>query len=63
VRTFSDWNDPPTGFLPRDGYASHCGKSVSGSHAHSLVITDIASGWTDAAAMIMREQTLITATI
>jgi len=28
-----------------------------------LVITDIASGWTDAAAMIMREQTLITATI
>jgi hypothetical protein len=42
---------------------AHCGKSVAGSHAHSLVITDIASGWTEAAAMIVREQTLITVTI
>ncbi len=42
---------------------AHCGKSVSGSHAHSLVITDIASGWTEAAALIVREQTLITATL
>ncbi len=42
---------------------AHCGKSVSGSHAHSLVITDIASGWTEAAAMIVREQTLITVTL
>ena len=25
---------------------AHCGKSVAGSHAHSLVLTDIASGWT-----------------
>jgi hypothetical protein len=62
VRTFSDWNDPPPGFFEMDMVA-HCGKSVSGSHAHSLVITDIASGWTEAAAMIVREQTLITATI
>jgi hypothetical protein len=62
VRTFSDWNDPPPGFFEMDMVA-HCGKSVSGSHAHSLVITDIASCWTEAAAMIVREQTLITATI
>jgi hypothetical protein len=53
VRTFSDWNDPPTGFFEMDMVA-HCGKSVSGSHAHSLVITDIASGWTEAAAMSKR---------
>src|ERR1700677_3722393 len=33
------------------------------SHAHSLVMTDIASGWTEAAAMVVREQTLITITI
>jgi hypothetical protein len=62
VRTFSDWNDPPPGFFEMDMVA-HCGKSVSGSHAHSLVITDIASGWTEAAAMIVREQTLITVSI
>ena len=37
VRTFSDWNDPPPGFFEMDMVA-RCGKSVSGSHAHSLVI-------------------------
>jgi hypothetical protein len=62
VRTFSDWNNPPPGFFEMDMVA-HCGKSVAGSHAHSLVLTDIASGWTEAAAMIVREQTLITITI
>ena len=62
VRTFSDWNDPPPGFFEMDMVA-HCGKSVAGSHAHSLVLTDIASGWTEAAAMVVREQTLITVTV
>jgi hypothetical protein len=36
---------------------------VAGSHVHSLVLTDIASGWTEAAALIVREQTLITLTL
>jgi hypothetical protein len=62
VRTFSDWNDPPPGFFEMDMVA-HCGKSVAGSHAHSLVLTDIASGWTEGAAMVVREQTLITLTV
>jgi hypothetical protein len=39
---------------------AHCGKSVAGSHVHSLVLTDIASGWTEACALVVREQTLIT---
>jgi hypothetical protein len=59
VRTFSDWNDPPPGFFEMDMVA-HCGKSVAGSHVHSLVLTDIASGWTEACALVVREQTLIT---
>jgi hypothetical protein len=62
VRTFSDWNDPPPGFFEMDMVA-HCGRSVAGSHAHSLVLTDIASGWTEGAAMVVREQTLITVTV
>jgi hypothetical protein len=62
VRTFSDWNDPPPGYFEMDMVA-HCGKSVAGSHVHSLVLTDIASGWTEAAAMVVREQTLITLTV
>ena len=62
VRTFNDWNDPPPGFFEMDMVA-HCGKSVAGSHVHSLVLTDIASGWTEAAAMVVREQTLMTVTV
>jgi hypothetical protein len=58
IRTFSDWNDPPPGFFEMDMVA-HCGKSVAGSHVHSLVLTDIASGWTEACALVVREQTLI----
>jgi hypothetical protein len=42
---------------------AHCGNSVAGSHAHSLVLTDIASGWTEAAPLLVREQSLITETV
>jgi hypothetical protein len=62
VRTFSDWTDPAPGFFEM-GFVAHCGKSVSGSHLHSLVLTDIASGWTEAAAMVVREQVLVTETV
>jgi hypothetical protein len=31
----------------------------NGSHVYSLVLTDIASGWTEAGALVVREQTLI----
>ena len=62
VRTFNDWNDPPPGYFEMDMVA-HCGRSVAGSHVHSLVLTDIASGWTEAAALVVREQTLITVTV
>jgi len=58
VRTFGDWNDPPPGYFEMDMVA-HCGKSMAGSHVHSLVLTDIATGWTEAVAMVVREQTLV----
>ena len=41
----------------------HCGKSTVGSYVHSLVLTDIASGWTEAIAMVVREQTLVTESV
>ena len=62
IRTFADWNDPAPGFFEMDMVA-HCGKSVAGSHVHSLVLTDIASAWTVAAAMVVREQTLAKVTV
>jgi integrase-like protein len=62
VRTFAGWNDPAPGFFEMD-YVAHCGTTTTGSYVHSLVLTDIASGWTEAAAMAMREQTLVTKTV
>jgi hypothetical protein len=62
VRTFGDWQDPAPGFCEMD-MVVHCGKSTVGSYVHSLVLTDIASGWTEAIAMVVREQTLITESV
>jgi hypothetical protein len=47
VRTFADWHDPEPGFLEVD-LVVHCGESMAGSFASTLVLTDIASGWIDA---------------
>lgn len=62
IRTYEDWNNPPPGYFEMD-LVAHCGSSVAGSHVHSLVLTDIASAWTEAAALIVREQTMITLTL
>ena len=59
MRTFNGWNDPPPGFFEMDMVA-HGGKSVAGSQAHSLVLTDIATGWTECAPLLVREQVLLT---
>jgi len=37
----------------------HCGKSTVGSYVHSLVFTDIASGWIEEIAMVVRVPTLV----
>jgi len=62
VRTFGDWQDPGPGFFEMD-MVLHCGRSTVGSYVHSLVLTDIASGWTEAIAMVVREQTLVTESV
>jgi len=59
VRTFSDWGDPPPGFFEVD-MVEHCGGSnTDGNFMHTLVLTDIASTWTECVAMPMRNQSLI----
>ena len=58
VRTFNDWNRPPPGFLEID-LVAHCGGSLSGSFIHSLVATDICTGWTEAVPLLAREQSLV----
>ena len=58
VRTYNDWNGPPPGYLEID-LVLHSGGPLSGSFIHSLVATDICTGWTEAVPLLAREQSLI----
>ena len=58
IRTYADWNDPPPGFVEAD-LVAHSGPSTSGSFVQTLVLTDIASGWTECAPLLFREQQLL----
>ena len=62
VRTFADWNEPPPGSLEMDCVA-HCGEVNRGSYVNSLVLTDIASGWTESAPLVVRESGLLVETL
>ena len=59
-RTFADWNAPPPGHLEIDLVVHH-GGSLWGSMIHSLVATDICTGWTAAVPLLAREQSLVVA--
>ena len=60
LRTFADWNAPPLGFLEIDLVVHH-GGSWWGSMIHSLVATDICTGWTKAVPLLAGEQSLVVA--
>ena len=60
VRTFSDWDDPPPGFMEAD-LVAHSGPTAKGSYVQTL--TDIATGWTECAPVLVREQKLLTAVL
>ena len=59
VRTFSDWDDPPPGFMEAD-LVAHSGPTAKGSFVQTLTLTDIATGWTECAPVLVREQRLLT---
>jgi len=58
VRTFADWHEPAPGFVEAD-LVVHCGESMAGSFASTLVLTDIASGWIECIALLVREGSLV----
>jgi hypothetical protein len=62
LRTFADWNEPSPGCMEMD-LVAHCGPVNRGSYIHSLVLTDIASGWTEAAPLVVRESSLVVETL
>lgn len=58
TRTFADWKQPRPGYLEID-FVVHSGGSMAGSFLHSLVVTDVHSGWTEAVPLLAREQSLV----
>jgi hypothetical protein len=58
VRTFADWKEPLPGSMEMD-LVAHCGEMNKGSYVNSLVLTDIASGWTECAPLVVRESGLL----
>jgi hypothetical protein len=62
VRTFGDWNDPLPGYVEVD-FVAHSGTSSSGSFAQTIVLTDIATGWTECVPVRTRESGLVIAAI
>jgi len=55
IRTFQEWNDVTPGFLEGD-LVAHCGWSTEGAFLQTLVLTDIATGWTECQALLHRSQ-------
>ena len=58
VRTFGDWRESCPGYVEAD-LVAHCGQDPAGSYAHTLVLTDICSAWTECMALVVREGTLV----
>lgn len=58
VRTYTDWNDPAPGYMEAD-LVAHGGPSASGSFVQTLTLTDVATGWTECAPLLFREQRLL----
>jgi len=55
VRTFADWDEHRPGFLEMD-LVAHDGGVASGDYCQSLDATDVATGWTEPAALKNRAQ-------
>jgi hypothetical protein len=58
VRTFADWKEPQPGYMEAD-LVSHGGESAAGSFVHTLTLTDVASGWTECVALLVRDGALV----
>jgi len=53
LRTFTEWQDTVVGFFEVD-LVAHCGTNVAGTFLWTLVMTDVASGWTECYALPQR---------
>ena len=54
MSTFGDWKNRTPGFVEADRVALR-GRTMEGSFISTLVLTDIASGWTECVPLLVRE--------
>jgi len=62
IRTFADWDDKRPGFFEAD-LVAHCGDSSAGDFVHTLMLVDVATGWTDFEPLVHKSQKAVTAAI
>lgn len=62
VRTWAAWDDAVPGFVEVD-LVSHDGGHVSGEHAWTLTVTDIATGWTETRSFLGKVQKRVMAAL
>jgi len=58
IRTYADWGEPVPGYMEAD-LVAHSGPSPKGSFVQTLTLTDVATGWTECAPLLFREQRLL----
>jgi hypothetical protein len=55
VRTFADWQDNRPGFVEAD-LVAHCGNRAEGAYLNTLVLTDVATAWTECLPLLYRSE-------
>ena len=58
VRTFADWSEPEVGYAEID-LVAHGGDRADGSFVYTLVLVDVASGWTECVPLLVRDSCLV----
>src|SRR5207249_9388210 len=55
IRTFADWQDSRPGFMEAD-LVAHCGERTDGGFLNTLVLTDVATGWTECLPLLCKSE-------
>jgi hypothetical protein len=55
IRTFAGWDEARPGFVEAD-LVAHCGQRAEGAFLYTLVLTDVATGWTECLPLLHRGQ-------
>ena len=62
VRTFTPWDEQAPGFVEID-LVAHCGTSTAGEYVCTLTLVDLATGWTEWAAIANKGQLAVLAAL